>query len=142
MPSEFNPRILTASRGKLAFTWNIHMSTIHMYEWEDGADEPTQNLGMLYSIGADGNVVEFDQEAFEAHIDWFLAGAATAEITEPPRFPHDYPGALGHNPDDPGECFTSDCRHGCGCWAGPSRSGGPEGVDPFGECPKHKEAGK
>lgn len=72
MPSEFNPRILMASRGKLAFTWNIHMSTIHMYEWEDGAEQPTQNLGMLYSIGADGNVVEFDQAAFEAHVDWFL----------------------------------------------------------------------
>lgn len=30
---------------------------------------------------------------------------------------------------------TSDCAHGCGCWAGPARSGGPVGVDPFGKCP-------
>jgi hypothetical protein len=30
---------------------------------------------------------------------------------------------------------TSDCAHGCGCWMGPYRSGGP--VDPFGPCPKN-----
>jgi hypothetical protein len=39
--------------------------------------------------------------------------------------PHDY-GA---------EDSTQDCTHGCGCWAGPSRSGGP--VDPFGLCPSN-----
>jgi hypothetical protein len=50
-------------------------------------------------------------------------------------WPHDYPGAPANNP--PGEAFTSDCRHGCGCWAGPTRSGGPEGIDPFGDCPRH-----
>ena len=32
---------------------------------------------------------------------------------------------------------TSNCAHGCGCWAGPARSGGPVGVDPFGLCPNH-----
>jgi len=32
---------------------------------------------------------------------------------------------------------TSDCRHGCGCWMGPSRSGGPSGLDPGGACPKN-----
>ncbi len=30
---------------------------------------------------------------------------------------------------------TSDCEYKCGCWMGPSRSGGP--VDPFGACPKN-----
>lgn len=39
----------------------------------------------------------------------------------------------GHVYDEHG---TSDCRNGCGCWAGPSRSGGPDGLDPFGACPK------
>lgn len=53
------------------------------------------------------------------------------------EFPHDYPGAPGHDPQDPGECYTSDCAYQCGCW-GPSRSGGPDGVDPFGECPANK----
>lgn len=33
---------------------------------------------------------------------------------------------------------TSDCANGCGCWAGPFRSGGPAGVDPLGACPKGK----
>ena len=29
---------------------------------------------------------------------------------------------------------TSDCEY-CQCWMGPCRSGGPEGLDPFGNCP-------
>lgn len=45
---------------------------------------------------------------------------------------HDYPGAP--KPLD-GECWTSDCKHGCGCWTGPHNSGGP--VDPFGPCPNN-----
>jgi len=36
---------------------------------------------------------------------------------------------------------TSDCKHGCGCWMGPFRSGGPIGLDPFGKCPKNPEDG-
>lgn len=41
--------------------------------------------------------------------------------------PHDY--------DSEG---TSDCKHGCGCWAGPSMSGGPPGLDPLGQhCPNN-----
>jgi len=31
---------------------------------------------------------------------------------------------------------TSDCAYGCGAWAGPYRSGAPNGINPFGECPK------
>ncbi len=47
---------------------------------------------------------------------------------------HDYPGTR-----NPPEFFTSDCANGCGCWMGEFRSGGPEGVDPFGACPKAGE---
>jgi len=37
---------------------------------------------------------------------------------------------------------TEDCGHGCGCWAGLSRSGGPIGLDPIaGECPNNPEDG-
>jgi hypothetical protein len=32
---------------------------------------------------------------------------------------------------------TSNCKHGCGCWMGPTRSGGPTGLDPFGKCPNN-----
>lgn len=39
--------------------------------------------------------------------------------------PHQYPGRDG----------TLDCVFGCGCWMGPTRSGGPTGLDPFGKCP-------
>lgn len=41
---------------------------------------------------------------------------------------------MSHRYPDPDG--TSNCTHGCGCWMGPYRSGGPDGVDPFGECPK------
>jgi hypothetical protein len=45
---------------------------------------------------------------------------------------HVYPGApSAERPDG----WTSDCSNGCGCWMGPARSGGPDGVDPFGPCP-------
>ena len=39
----------------------------------------------------------------------------------------------GHYYPDPDG--TSDCANGCGCWMEPYRSGGPDGVDPFGKCP-------
>jgi hypothetical protein len=32
---------------------------------------------------------------------------------------------------------TSDCEYGCGCWMGGFGSGGPDGIDPFGKCPKN-----
>jgi hypothetical protein len=37
---------------------------------------------------------------------------------------------------------TSDCVHGCGCWMGMAHSGGPIGLDPFGECPNNPTDGK
>ena len=38
---------------------------------------------------------------------------------------------------------TNDCEHGCGCWAGPTRSGGPLGLDPLkGECPNNPICGE
>lgn len=43
-------------------------------------------------------------------------------------------------PNDPHH--TSNCEHGCGCWAGSARSGGPLGLDPFGKCPNNPVDGK
>lgn len=37
---------------------------------------------------------------------------------------------------------TSNCEHGCGCWMGPARSGGPTGLDPGGICPENPKDGK
>lgn len=37
---------------------------------------------------------------------------------------------------------TSDCEHGCGCWMGPARSGGPTGLDPGGTCSRNPKDGK
>jgi len=50
---------------------------------------------------------------------------------------HHYPGC-----SDDDFSFTSDCSYGCGCWMGGSRSGGPDGVDPFGECPNRAKSSK
>ena len=53
----------------------------------------------------------------------------------------------GHSPKDYGghkyanHDGTSDCEHGCGCWMGPARSGGPTGLDPGGTCPKNPKDG-
>lgn len=34
---------------------------------------------------------------------------------------------------------TSDCHYGCGCWCGNTNSGGPDGIDPTGDCPKNPD---
>ncbi len=39
----------------------------------------------------------------------------------------------GHIYDDEG---TSNCENNCGAWMGRYNSGAPDGIDPFGECPK------
>jgi len=54
---------------------------------------------------------------------------------------HDYSKEYG-NHDYGNQVGTCDCKHGCGCWMGPARSGGPLGVDPFGECPGNPKDGK
>ena len=57
--------------------------------------------------------------------------------------PHYYPGVEAANRSGKLEDFyTSDCAYECGCWMGGSRSGGPDGVDPGGECPKAPKAEK
>lgn len=54
----------------------------------------------------------------------------------------------GHGPKKygghkyPNRDGTSNCGHGCGCWMGPARSGGPTGLDPFGKCPRNPEDGQ
>lgn len=48
---------------------------------------------------------------------------------------HFYPGC-----QDEANFYTSDCSHMCGCWMGRTRSGGPDGIDPFGDCPKNSMA--
>lgn len=46
--------------------------------------------------------------------------------------PHKYAGHDG----------TSDCEFQCGCWMGPTRSGGLLGIDPGGTCPHNPLDGK
>ena len=41
-----------------------------------------------------------------------------------------------------GDKGTSNCRYECKCWMGPARSGGPIGLDPFGECPNNPKNGE
>jgi hypothetical protein len=80
-----------------------------------------------------GRIFEFKAEQHEEICKWEKEG-------------HDVwveHGKVKHCPHIPTELFgqhdygdyegTSNCKNGCGCWAGPSSSGGP--VDPFGACP-------
>ncbi len=54
---------------------------------------------------------------------------------------HDYSREYGKH--DYGKCEgTCDCIYGCGCWMGSVMSGGPLGLDPFGECPGNPKDGK
>lgn len=64
---------------------------------------------------------------------WYIEdGDLKHSYVDPDKFGlHDYP-AKPHR--------TSNCTYGCGCWAGPVRSGGP--VDPFGPCPRNPIAKK
>jgi hypothetical protein len=77
-------RTLTVSRGALTFTWRITAFTIQMYEWDEGAEQPQRHLGFVTLTGEDGEVIPFEQEAFEKHIDWFLDNAAKATIKVEP----------------------------------------------------------
>lgn len=68
----------------------------------------------------------------EGHDWWHESGVKHAPKVDPSRYgSHNYPGAPDH---------TSDCSHGCGCWMGPARSGGP--VNPHGRCPNNPIAKK
>lgn len=77
-------RQMTISRGALTFTWLITSSTIQMYEWDEGAEQPQRHLGYLTAIGENGEVVEFEQKKFEAHVAWFLDNCASPEVRDEP----------------------------------------------------------
>ena len=65
------------------------------------------------------------------HDLWYENGMRHAPRVDPMEFgSHDYENFDG----------TSNCKHGCGCWMGSSRSGGP--VNPFGACPANPVTNK
>lgn len=57
----------------------------------------------------------------------FVEPKEQARLLDVPSGGHDY-GEITHR---------KDCGFGCGAWMGSSRSGAPEGIDPFGACPKN-----
>jgi hypothetical protein len=62
---------------------------------------------------------------------WFEADGMHTSNVDPKKFGH-------HKYAD--HDGTSDCGYGCGCWMGPTRSGGE--VDPFGACPNNPKKNK
>lgn len=81
-----------------------------------------------------GKVIQ-NKEAATQHEEmcrWIKAGHAVwienEKVCHAPKIPEELFGPHSYE-----EYCTSDCAHGCGCWMGDSRSGGP--VDPFGPCP-------
>lgn len=55
---------------------------------------------------------------------------------------HDYSKEYGGHSYPGDRDSTSNCDHGCGCWMGPSRSDGPVGLSPLGECPGNPKDGE
>lgn len=71
-------------------------------------------------------IKELKRQGFSEWVE--RSGRKQAKTVDPKKFgPHKYPD----------EDCTSDCTFGCGCWMGPSNSGGD--VDPFGACPKNNK---
>lgn len=73
-------RQLFYTLGALHFAWRITGDQIEVYSMVEGKVD--RRLGMLTVTGADGEVVEFEQEAFELHCQWFATMASDAEVRE------------------------------------------------------------
>ena len=81
-------------------------------------DEPVEKLTEKQWI---------EQWIEKGHDIWYENGMQHAPVVDKDKFgSHNFIGMYD---------FTSDCEHGCGCWMGPSRSGGP--VNPWGACPNN-----
>ena len=87
-----------------------------------------------------GHVTPRTEEGAKQHEEmcrWEKAGhdvwVENGKVCHAPKVP---PELFG--PHDYADDGTSDCGHGCGCWAGPCNSGGP--VNPLGPCPRNPKA--
>lgn len=65
----------------------------------------------------------------QGHDVWYERGGMKHAVSVDPNVfgHHDYWDYQG----------TNDCRFSCGCWMGPTASGGP--INPFGPCPNNKK---
>ena len=88
-----------------------------------------------------GHVTPRTEEGAKQHEEmcrWKKAGhdvwVEDGEVCHAPKVPPELFGSHDYGDHD----GTEDCRYGCGCWAGPTRSGGP--VNPFGPCPRNPKA--
>ena len=77
-------RVLTFDAGKLHFAWLVTSPTIEIYELSE-AGRPERRVGFLNTDTTERGLVEFEQEPFEAHCNWFIEQAAGAEIREEPE---------------------------------------------------------
>ena len=92
------------------------------------AQQKLVDKNRLPPIGTQPNKTDRPPGILERHDYWYECGTKHAKYVDPVHFgPHRYTSV----------CYdgTSDCFHGCGCWMGPYRSGGP--VNPFGACPNN-----
>lgn len=124
---------LKAEKARLSRALKLH------HDWQ-------QNIGTV-KLG-DDDVGWHEVDMSDAYTDSTMCDLTVAALTassgEPSvnrstQYPHSYPGSPVKND---GDCWTSDCTHGCGAWAGPAGSGAPDGIDPFGECPRHPNRSK
>ena len=73
-------RSLFYTLGALHFAWRITSDQIEVYSMVEGKVD--RRLGMLTTKDEDGETVEFEQEPFELHCQWFALMAAEAKVED------------------------------------------------------------
>lgn len=110
---------------QLLWTQEGSMKKVRSYGYVDTKHEFTDEEELALKILQKRHIVTLDILEKNESI-WFEEGRMNTSNVDPKEFgPHKYADHDG----------TSDCQYGCGCWMGPSRSGGK--VDPFGACPNN-----
>lgn len=75
------PRTLLCTIGRLHFAWTVTSADIEVYSLTEG-NKPLRRVGMLNARDEGGELIDFMREPFEAHCNWFIEIAGTAEIRD------------------------------------------------------------
>jgi len=112
---------------------------VHLEEEQQKPNPDNALIALLCDAGRCAWELQEISKIIRGGVDW--ASGPDKTVAQVVKLPmrcnvggHFYPGCEERGAD----FYTSDCDHGCGCWMGATRSGGPAGLDPLGECPNNK----
>ncbi len=74
-------RVMEHTAGRILFAWNIVSRQIEVYHLTE-TGKPERRLGWILAEDADGRVIDFEREPFEALCNEFLEMAAAAEVRD------------------------------------------------------------